>query len=447
MAFFLGLNYGICEEQCPNPVERQHRIRIWWCIYILDRHFPKVGTPTIISDEDIFVELPSDIPEDPAHEEFGDAAYMVASIKLASITGHIIRNLYVRKKHEDSFLQRQQKLLISLKDWLRSLPEHLRLSATRGGSAPQHVIHLHLQFNQCVMLATRSILLHRLREKLGAFDGQTQSLDQIRKHNRAQESEYISRVIDTLCEACIQAARRSYSLIVEEWIQGSSPMFGYFYCSCLFACALVLVSASQIAHSSGEGNCDRNDSSFAEVMEILRVMLDHGNPSATDYHVILDKVKQSLASERSRSCGLDSGYAPPHDNARGMYNLAGASLDQHGNLNMPDSMDIQTLTPPTTTACDVPLRTFSASPNAACSTAPTLLRSPATPLLGDANLASEMQFLDQSLEDFLAKPGNDLGQLDGGAAEFEAFLDGGEFQYGGGNVDPSYWPSSMMWAP
>lgn len=56
----LGLNHDIPECKCPNTVDRQHRTRLWWAIYVFDRMYgSKVGWPIQIADDDIYVEMPS----------------------------------------------------------------------------------------------------------------------------------------------------------------------------------------------------------------------------------------------------------------------------------------------------------------------------------------------------------------------------------------------------
>jgi hypothetical protein len=106
----------------------------------------KVGWPIQISDEDIYVEMPSNVPGDVHDDHTSDTEFLVASVQLAKITGQVVDQVYSRKRHADSFLQREQKLLIALKQWCFALPPAIRLH--RDGPVPKNVISLHLQFNQ-----------------------------------------------------------------------------------------------------------------------------------------------------------------------------------------------------------------------------------------------------------------------------------------------------------
>jgi hypothetical protein len=150
LALTIGLNHNIPESQSINPVERQHRIRIWWTIYIFDRMWgSKMGLPMSIPDEDIHLEVPSSIlPLQEHDDEFSDTEYLIASINLARIAGNIITYIYSRKKYQETFLQRVQKLLKALKTWVDQLPAHIKLNSQDSSRNQQHIISLHCSFNQ-----------------------------------------------------------------------------------------------------------------------------------------------------------------------------------------------------------------------------------------------------------------------------------------------------------
>lgn len=156
----IGLNHNIPESQLIDPVERQHRVRIFWTTYICDRMWgSKMGLPSQISDEDIHLDMPSNISPAELHwEQFSDTEYIKANINLARIVGETIANLYSRRKYNETFLQRVQKLLKSLKTWVEALPEHLRLNQDDPEMNKKHMISLHLSFNQ-VRLPT--LFVHR----------------------------------------------------------------------------------------------------------------------------------------------------------------------------------------------------------------------------------------------------------------------------------------------
>ncbi|KAJ5681391.1 uncharacterized protein N7477_001331 [Penicillium maclennaniae] len=346
----LGLHHDIPESQCPDPVDRQHRIRLWWGIYVFDRMFgSKVGHPIQIADDDIFVEMPSDVPTEDRDEPFSDTQFLVASINLARMTGHVIEKLYSRKKQPDSFLQREQKLLIALKEWSQGLPPHIRLN--REGHTPKNVVSLHLQLNQCIMLATRPILLHTLM------------LHRSSKPNGDKDTPQTNtQTLKTLGDACIHAARHTHSLIVEEWTNGSMPIYGYFYAHYLFSSALIMVISSEI-HAD---NCS-DFALFETATEILRSMSDHGNLAATEFHDNLECVRQCINKERGSQ--------------------ARNSLPSRVYLNSTESLSL--LTEPAARSSEIGLPEGFLPPD-------------------------DMGFLGQNMEEFLTLPDVDFGPLDPG---------------------------------
>ncbi|OQE35137.1 hypothetical protein PENCOP_c014G04673 [Penicillium coprophilum] len=343
----VGLNHNIPESKCPDPVEREHRTRLWWAIYVFDRMYgSKVGWPIQISDADIYVEMPSKVPGDIHDDHTSDTEYLVASIGLAKITGQVIDHVYSRKKFPESFLQREQKLLISLKEWCGALPPQIRLN--RDGPVPKN----------CIMLASRPILLHTLIQATSP-----------NPFEEGSSQPNIRQTLRTLSDACIHAARHTHSLILEEWTNGSLPIFGYFYAHYLFSSALIMVISSLVYPEN------TNDFAlFEAAFEILRGMSSHGNLAATEFYDNLECVKQCLDSMK----GADGGH-PQSDISR----ISGSSHDSLAVI-APNQLGLLGNT------------TVSGIPEA---TAP-------------ANPSNDMAFLGESMEEFLAQPGLDFDLLD-----------------------------------
>ena len=142
----LGLNHSSVGNESSDIAAREHRVRLWWSIYIMDRFWGlKSGFPAQVSDEDIHVGFPNALVSESHREQFSDHAIQIASIEIARLAGNTTRELYGRKKAGGSFLQREQKLLIRQRNWMESLPDHLKLSSDKPNS--RHTVILHLQFN------------------------------------------------------------------------------------------------------------------------------------------------------------------------------------------------------------------------------------------------------------------------------------------------------------
>ncbi|KAL4998183.1 fungal-specific transcription factor domain-containing protein [Aspergillus recurvatus] len=296
----IGLNHNIPDSQLIDPVEREHRVRIWWTIYIFDRMWAsKMGLPSQILDDDIHLDMPSStLPKQIYEEQFTDAEYIKANISLARIVGETTAKVYSRRKYNETFLQRVQKLLKALKSWVDTLPEHLRLNVDDPEMNTKQVTSIHLAFNQCVILTTRPTLLHLL--KLTETENSTPA-------STTTTKETISQPLQTLGEACIHAARHSHSLILTKWINGSLPVFGYFHAHYLFSSSLVLAMSAFVPLPLGSP-ADLN--AFETGLEVLASMSENGNLAASEFYHNLERVMGCLEAWRAkRGCVSRSGSA------------------------------------------------------------------------------------------------------------------------------------------
>ncbi|KAL4950299.1 fungal-specific transcription factor domain-containing protein [Aspergillus filifer] len=292
----IGLNHNIPESQVIDPFERQHRVRIWWTIYIFDRMWAsKMGLPSQILDDDIHLDMPAAIePKSEYEEQFTDAEFIRANINLARIVGETTAKVYSRRRYNETFLQRVQKLLRCLKEWVDTLPVHLRLNVDDPEMNAKHVTSIHLAFNQCVILTTRPTLLHLLKLN----ETTTTPKDPLDK---------TTQPLLTLSEACIHAARHSHSLILTKWINGSLPVFGYFHAHYLFSASLVLAMSSFVSVPVGS---QADLSAFETGLEVLRGMSENGNLSASEFLGNLRMVRVCLEQykkRRSRNFAGESG--------------------------------------------------------------------------------------------------------------------------------------------
>ncbi|KAJ5153410.1 uncharacterized protein N7482_009888 [Penicillium canariense] len=268
-----GLNHSLPADQSVDALRREHRVRIWWTIFIFDRFWScKLGLPAQTHDEDIHVEMPSNLALETYQEQFADSSYQRAAIGLARISGDIIQNIYSRSSHLGSFLSRERKLLIKLKQWVRDLPDQVRLRSE--SPSPKHVILIHLQFNYCLVLATRPVLLHVLI-LVSKADASTAVTN--------------SPVLITLGEACIRAARHSLDLCLDEWTDGSSSIYGYAFPHYVFTSGLILIISSLVPFGK------TSDFTYVEtVTEMLRTLRIKGSLVATDLFEHLQLIRRDL---------------------------------------------------------------------------------------------------------------------------------------------------------
>lgn len=204
------------------------------------------------------------------------------------------------------------------------------------------------------MLASRPILLHALI--------QATSPESITEDNAQMN---IRQTIKTLSDACIHSARHTHSLIVEEWTNGSVPIFGYFYAHYLFSSALIMVISSLVYPENS------NDFTlFEAAFEILREMSSHGNLAATEFYDNLECVKQCLDKIRPSEGGHLQSDLP---------RVAESSTDSLAVI-VPNQLGVFG----NTAGSGIPESTV------------------------PANYANDMAFLGESMEEFLAQPDVDF---------------------------------------
>lgn len=152
LATVMGLHLNIGDAYLPDPELREHRIRVWWSVYILDRLLSsKIGLPLLISDDDISVDLPSSSP-DLTSDDFGDHSRYMAVVSLAKIAGNISRSLYVRTPQRGTFLQRVARIREELHHWKEELPEQMKLDFNHIDETENHsqfaISRLQVSYNQ-----------------------------------------------------------------------------------------------------------------------------------------------------------------------------------------------------------------------------------------------------------------------------------------------------------
>ncbi|KAL2817368.1 fungal-specific transcription factor domain-containing protein [Aspergillus granulosus] len=413
----IGLNHNIPESQCIDPVERQHRVRIWWTIYIFDRMWAsKMGLPSQILDDDIHLDMPSSIS--PSHiyeEQFSDAEYIQANIKLARIVGDTTAQVYSRRKYNETFLQRVQKLLKALKNWVDTLPEQLRLNVNEPELNRKHITSIHLAFNQCVILTTRPTLLHLLKLN----DARENGVD-------TDPRENISQPVLTLGEACIHAARHSHSLILTKWINGLLPVFGYFHAHYLFSSCVVLAMSSFVPIGS-----PADLGAFETGLEVLSSMSENGNLAASEFYHHLKQVKSCLDRYRAERQPDDSRRRPPPVPTAGIdATFTSAPL-------APSSATV-TSADPTSGSILAPVQGFTnpgyrftqPSLSSGLSSGHIQGQGQGPPLAAcelTGGFTTAMAFLEPTMQDFLAQSDLDLGLLH----PVEAFMNDEENLYSG----------------
>jgi proline utilization trans-activator len=150
----MGMQLNVPDHQFQDRPAREHRVRLWWTAYILDRTCTsKIGLPVSVADDDIQVNLPSaNEAESLDPIEFGDFEYELCSVGLSKITAMSTEQIYSRRDYHNAFSQRVQTILKALYKWMDELPARFHLRTDSSSSLQEnHIVYLHLRFNQvCV---------------------------------------------------------------------------------------------------------------------------------------------------------------------------------------------------------------------------------------------------------------------------------------------------------
>ncbi|KAG8361930.1 hypothetical protein FVEN_g240 [Fusarium venenatum] len=303
----IGLHLNVSPQQLPDRELREHRTRVWWSAYILDRSWASMlGKPISIQDEDIDVNMPSELqslpPSDTAsNDDFADTDNFSASIRLANLGAKITASLYSRRSHNTPFSSRVQQALQDLSHWLQGLPEPLRkcIEHVPPGST-MHAVTLHLYFNQCLILASRPILLHVLRLRRDSSMGTLEP-----------GTESISASAIALSEACVECARRSYRVLSDSSINGSFPTFDYTYTQYLFSVAIVLAISSVLAECTTDGD------DFETAAQILEQLDQNGSFAAKEFCRHIKATSNMLIQVHAEREQVGHGLAPALNDTMG----------------------------------------------------------------------------------------------------------------------------------
>ena len=150
-----GLHLNVPQHLMPSFEQREHRKRLWWTAYTLDRIWAcMLGKPVSIQDDDIEIDLPSNV-QDSLAEDFQGTNYHCASLRIANLGAEITASVYSRRGAGSIFSDRVQQALRELGNWLQNLPEPLRtMMSELPYNAALPTITLYLYFNQVCSFPT-----------------------------------------------------------------------------------------------------------------------------------------------------------------------------------------------------------------------------------------------------------------------------------------------------
>lgn len=282
----LGLHRSLPQSSSLSPTEREHRIRLWWTVYVFDRSTcSKLGQPLTIHDADIDVEMPSSecFTPDNNPQKLGHPDHLIAHINLARITGRIMCDIYgpSSKAKAGRFVQNVRAILQELRKWDAHVPASLRWR--QEGGVARSTASLQLHFNQCIILTTRPILLYVLKVR--------NPFANPRDITTSGEGEPvpISDTTRSLADSCISAARTSNSILSQLFVENALATCGYFDAHHLFASTLVLIISAITSPNSSDSDAVQT------AFHLLMIMKNNGNAAAGQYFSRLAQIQWSVS--------------------------------------------------------------------------------------------------------------------------------------------------------
>lgn len=267
MAINLGLYQEVQDTSGLNETDREHRRRLWWSIYSLDRILSlKSGNPISILDEDIGVKMPS---QQPGEADDSPVVVLRYYTDLSRILGEITTLIYRRTTHTgQSLTAAVHSILSSLTRWEDSLPKALRLELDRG-KLSRESISTFLHYYQCINMTTRPLLFHVVQKRLASIraSGPTGAVEKEQDWGTG-----LSKKTVAIISGCISAARKTLLIMSKAAGYNLTATFGYMDSEHAISAVIVMVLVCG-SFPSDPNNID----SLEKGLSLLRNMGELGN--------------------------------------------------------------------------------------------------------------------------------------------------------------------------
>ncbi|EPE02607.1 c6 transcription factor [Ophiostoma piceae UAMH 11346] len=303
MAIGLGMHQELPATSSASDTEREHRRRVWWSIYSLDRILSlKSGHPISILDEDIGVRMPSQLPGEAVESP---VVVLCCYTELSRILGEINTLIYRRSAASthtgQSLVQTVHSILQSLIQWEEALPKALRLDPDRG-KLSRESISMYLHYYQCINMTARPLLFHVVQRRISC----------IRKRPEAKEKDWqagLSAKTVAVIRACMSAARNTVQFMTKAANHNMVATYGYMDGEHVFSAAIVL-SLVYKAFPTDAATVD----AMGKGLALLRRMGDLGNSYVASRYEQLARLQTILGPSQAEShapADISLHYQPP----------------------------------------------------------------------------------------------------------------------------------------
>ncbi|KIW05348.1 uncharacterized protein PV09_03864 [Verruconis gallopava] len=278
MAISLALHQEVKSTQL-DEAQKERRRRVWWSVYSMDRILTiKSGNPIMVQDEDIGVNPPSRLPDEP---QYGPWIVLRCYTELSKILTRIMNEVYRAPYRTGSNLMASvQGILAALSAWNRDLPPELRFNIDKLDFTRESVSSF-LHYYQCINMTVRPLLFLVVERRM-----------KWSPEERAKDWRYdLSTPTISAIETCISAAQDTIAMITIAAQKNLFATYGYMDGEHCFSAALVLVLVC-LAFPCGESEFKAMDSA----LRMLQLIVDRGNNNMAPRLQLLQQVRSSITT-------------------------------------------------------------------------------------------------------------------------------------------------------
>lgn len=281
MAISLGLHQEVIGATISDK-DREHRRRVWWSVYSLDRILSvKSGNPITIQDDDIGVKPPSKLASEL---EYCPAVALRHYTELSKILGDVNKHIFRKGSHKNGtmLMASVKDIMRSLSRWHRELPDQLRFDPARLVISRESVSTL-VHYYQCINMTARPLLFHVVQKRLSS--GGSRSKDW---------KQGLSQTAVGVIEACINAAQDSIKIMSIAAQRDLVATYGYMDSEHIFSAAIVLLMVG-----FGFPPDDRNTQAMNTGLNLLKGMAARGNSYIGARYQLLDHLRSIINPPQS----------------------------------------------------------------------------------------------------------------------------------------------------
>ncbi|KAM0553232.1 hypothetical protein ACHAPJ_007520 [Fusarium lateritium] len=251
-----GMHTDMPVDQLGERIVERSR-RIWWTVYVLDREMTSLmGLPQSVHDDDVHPQLPL----------FGGSTQRQAAlhmqIRLCRSIASVGRGVYgTNGRLNKKFLLSTKKVLENLAVLADELQQQFPLGVDKAVNGVSRVSgYLHMLYHQCIVLATRPLLLCFLKIRFETPDAITEALNS-------------SQTVWNLIKMCIDSSYQMINILGCLQSQGLLEAFLPFDLESLFVSSFNLLIAPVLDPRFSE-----HDATFRhKIYVIFNEMVSKGN--------------------------------------------------------------------------------------------------------------------------------------------------------------------------